>query len=99
MIKNHNKVLVTGVAGFLGSHLLDKLLACGHEVTGIDDLSMGKQENIAEHLRRKSFHFLRKDVTEAATFENLDTDFDCLVHLAAFKIPRYGNAIDTLRIN
>ena len=93
------KILVTGVAGFLGSHLLDKLLASGHEVTGIDNLSMGKQDNIGEHLQRKSFQFLQKDVTDAATFENLDTDFDCLVHLAAFKIPRYGNAIDTLRIN
>jgi UDP-glucose 4-epimerase len=99
MMTSSKKILITGVAGFLGSHLLDKLLASGHEVTGIDNLSMGKQENIGEHLQRKSFQFLQMDVTDAATFENLDTDLDCLVHLAAFKIPRYGNAIDTLRIN
>jgi UDP-glucose 4-epimerase len=93
------KVLVTGVAGFLGSHLLDKLIASGHEVIGIDNLSMGKLENIAEHLTNKAFQFLQKDITEKSTFENLENDIDCIVHLAAFKIPRYGKAIDTLKIN
>ncbi|MBD2606895.1 GDP-mannose 4,6-dehydratase [Scytonema hofmannii FACHB-248] len=93
------KILVTGVAGFLGSHLLDKLLASGHEVIGIDNLSMGKLENIAENLTNKAFQFLQKDVTEKSTFENLENDIDCIVHLAAFKIPRYGKAIDTLKIN
>jgi UDP-glucose 4-epimerase len=93
------KILVTGVAGFLGSHLLDKLLTCGHKVVGIDNLSMGKQENIAGHLYSNKFQFLRNDVTEPSTFQSLEEDFDCVVHLAAFKIPRYGKAIDTLRIN
>ena len=99
MNNSPKKILVTGVAGFLGSHLLDKLLASGHEVIGIDNLSMGKQENIAGHLHSKAFQFLRKDVTDPSTFQSLEKDFDCVVHLAAFKIPRYGNAIDTLRIN
>jgi UDP-glucose 4-epimerase len=99
MNNSPKKILVTGVAGFLGSHLLDKLLGSGHEVTGIDNLSMGKQENIAGHLCSKAFQFLRRDVTEPSTFQNVEKDFDCLVHLAAFKIPRYGKAIDTLRIN
>ena len=97
--KSAKKILVTGVAGFLGSHLLDKLLASGHKVTGIDNLSMGRQENIIGNLRSKAFQFIRKDVTEPSTFQSLKQDFDCLVHLAAFKIPRYGRAIDTLRIN
>ena len=99
MIRPSKKILVTGVAGFLGSHLLDKLLGSGHEVTGIDNLSMGRQENIVGNLRSKAFRFLRKDVTEPSTFHGLVEDFDCLVHLAAFKIPRYGNAIDTLKTN
>ncbi|MBR8835673.1 MAG: GDP-mannose 4,6-dehydratase [Stigonema ocellatum SAG 48.90 = DSM 106950] len=99
MVDFPRKILVTGVAGFLGSHLLDKLVASGHEVVGIDNLSMGKLENIAEHLTSKSFQFLQKDITEKTTFDNLDNDFDCIVHLAAFKIPRYGKAIDTLKIN
>ncbi|MBO3462944.1 GDP-mannose 4,6-dehydratase [Aetokthonos hydrillicola Thurmond2011] len=98
MVSFPKKVLVTGVAGFLGSHLLEKLLNGGHEVIGIDNLSMGKLENIAEHLTNKSFQFLQKDITEKSTFDNLD-NVDCIVHLAAFKIPRYGKAIDTLKIN
>ncbi len=99
MIELPKKILVTGVAGFLGSHLLDKLLRLGHEVVGIDNLSMGKLENIAGHLSKKGFQFLQKDVTEQSTFSKLDNKFDCIVHLAAFKIPRYGKAIDTLKIN
>jgi UDP-glucose 4-epimerase len=99
MSESRKKILVTGVAGFLGSHLLDKLLASDHKVVGIDNLSMGKQENIARHVYNKAFQFLQKDVTEPSTFQGLGEDFDCLVHLAAFKIPRYGKAIDTLRIN
>ena len=99
MIGVSKRILVTGVAGFLGSHLLDKLLASDHEVVGIDNLSMGKLENIAEHLTNKAFQFIQKDVTDKATFDNLDNDIDCIVHLAAFKIPRYGKAIDTLKIN
>jgi UDP-glucose 4-epimerase len=93
------KILVTGVAGFLGSHLLDKLISSGHEVIGIDNLSMGKLDNIQHHLTSKSFQFLQKDITEKSSFENLPSDIDCIVHLAAFKIPRYGKAIDTLKIN
>lgn len=93
------RVLVTGVAGFLGANLLDKLLASGHEVLGIDNLSMGKLENIGAHLDNKAFRFLQMDVTDRSTLENLEPNTDCLVHLAAFKIPRYGKAIDTLQIN
>lgn len=93
------KILATGVAGFLGSHLLDRLLASGHTVVGIDNLSMGKLENIAGHLDNKAFRFLQRDVTELSVFRDLAKDFDCVVHLAAFKIPRYGKAIDTLRTN
>jgi UDP-glucose 4-epimerase len=93
------KVLVTGVSGFLGSNLLGELLARGHEVVGIDNLSMGKLANIAPYLNNPAFRFLQRDVTLPETFADLDRDIDCVVHLAAFKIPRYGKAIDTLRIN
>ncbi len=93
------KILVTGVAGFLGSNLLDRLIASGHQVVGIDNLSMGKIENIKEHLDDRSFEFLKRDITESETFADIRENFDCIVHLAAFKIPRYGKAIDTLLIN
>lgn len=99
MLETKKKILVTGVAGFLGSHLLDKLLDSGHEVVGIDNLSMGRLENIAEQINNQAFKFLQRDVTEPSTFCDLEKSFDCIVHLAAFKIPRYGKAIDTLKIN
>ena len=93
------RVLVTGVAGFLGSHLFDRLIAGGHRVIGIDNLSMGSMDNMAAHLDNSSFRFLQRDVTDVSTFEEVGEEVDCVVHLAAFKIPRYGNALETLRIN
>ena len=99
MTQRPKKILVTGVAGFLGSNLLDKLLAVGHEVVGIDNLSMGKLDNIAKHLNNDKYQFLQEDVTSLETFDMLNGEIDYIVHLAAFKIPRYGKAIDTLKIN
>jgi UDP-glucose 4-epimerase len=99
MTSSPGKVLITGVAGFLGSHLLDRFLVDGHTVVGIDNLSMGSRANLAHQLTNPRFQFLEKDVVDASTFAQLGTDFDRIVHLAAFKIPRYGKAIDTLRIN
>lgn len=99
MITAPQKILVTGVAGFLGSHLLDRLLDAGHAVVGIDNLSMGRLSNIGHHLPNDRFRFLQRDVILKETFADIERDFDCIVHLAAFKIPRYGKAIDTLRIN
>lgn len=92
------RVLVTGVAGFIGSHLLDRLRTAGDHVIGIDNLSMGRTENIAAHLGTSGFQFLVRDVTDARAFADI-TDLDCVVHLAAYKIPRYGRTLDTLRIN
>jgi UDP-glucose 4-epimerase len=93
------KALVTGVAGFLGSNLLERLLQNDWTVVGIDNLSMGKMENIGEHARHPGFTFLKADVTERGVLDSVGSGFDCIVHLAAFKIPRYGKAIDTLKIN
>jgi UDP-glucose 4-epimerase len=93
------RVLVTGVAGFLGSNLLERLLEKGHDVIGLDNLSMGRIENIQQHLDNSRFQFLQRDVTDPEAFKDVGEDIDCVVHLAAFKIPRYGKAIDTLKIN
>lgn len=92
------KVLVTGVAGFLGSNLLDRLLNEGHQVVGIDNLSMGSIDNIRHRLGDAGFEFIEADVTHPSVFDTVDP-VDTIVHLAAFKIPRYGKAIDTLTIN
>jgi UDP-glucose 4-epimerase len=93
------RVLVTGAAGFLGSHFVDRLLDEGHEVVGLDNLSMGKLDNLAARLADPAFRLVQADIADASAFAGLDGRFDCVVHLAAFKIPRYGKAIDTLRIN
>jgi len=93
------RILVTGGAGFLGSNLTIKLLEHDHEVVVIDNLSMGRLENLSTCADKPGFEFVEADVTRAETFDQLDENFDCIVHLAAFKIPRYGKAIDTLQIN
>lgn len=93
------RVLVTGVAGFLGSNLLDRLIDEGHDVVGIDNLSMGSLENIEHHVGNARFRFVEADVTDSRAFETIGHDVTHVVHLAAFKIPRYGNALDTLKIN
>ena len=92
-------ILVTGIAGFIGSHLLDRLLTNGYRVIGIDDLSRGSLNNIAAHEGNPSFRFLERDVIDPATFGDIVEDVDCAVHLASYKIPRYGNALATLRVN
>jgi UDP-glucose 4-epimerase len=99
MANSAKKALVTGVAGFLGSNLLERLLGKGWSVVGIDNLSMGRLENINEFLENPRFSFHKADVTDPQTFKTAGSGFDVIVHLAAFKIPRYGKAIDTLQIN
>lgn len=56
------KILLTGGAGFLGSHLTRRLLAEGHSVTGLDDFSTGSSENIKEFLGQPNYTFLQQDV-------------------------------------
>ena len=93
------KVLVTGVAGFLGSHLADLLLARGYRVVGVDNLSHGSLENLKEALEHPSFEFHELDVCNLLALRKVTQDVSLIAHLAAFKIPRYGKAIDTLLIN
>ena len=49
--------LITGAAGFIGSHLVDHLLALGHRVIGIDNLVLGRRANLADALQHKHFSF------------------------------------------
>ena len=58
-----DKVLVTGGAGFLGSHLCDRLGEAGHDVLCVDNFYTGSKENIAQLLHRPNFELLRHDVT------------------------------------
>ena len=63
------RILVTGGAGFLGSHLCDRLIAEGHEVTVIDNLFTGRKQNIAHLLEHPRFEFVRHDVIDPFKFE------------------------------
>jgi UDP-glucose 4-epimerase len=93
------RFLLTGAAGFLGSNLAERLLGAGHSVIGVDDLSMGTTLNFEPYTRNPAFTFVKRDITKADAFADVTGPIDCIVHLAAFKIPRYGKALDTLRIN
>ena len=64
-----SKILVTGGAGFLGSHLCDKLLALGHEVICLDNFYTGQKKNIAHNLQNPNFEFIRHDITEPVRLE------------------------------
>jgi dTDP-glucose 4,6-dehydratase len=74
------RVLVTGGAGFLGSHLCDRLLLEGREVVAMDNLSTGNLRNIAHLEARPRFRFVRHDVTQ---FISLDGPLDAVLHFAS----------------
>lgn len=78
------RTLVTGAAGFIGSTLVDRLLADGHSVVGVDDLSSGRSENIAEAERSDDFEFAKSDIVDADLIGLLaDTKPEVVFHLAA----------------
>jgi UDP-glucuronate decarboxylase len=63
MYTEPKRILVTGGAGFLGSHLCDRLLSDGHEVLCVDNLFTGRKQNIYHLLDNPKFEFMRHDVT------------------------------------
>ncbi len=83
MSKNSGKVLVTGGAGFIGSHLVPKLLEKGYSVTVLDNLSNGKLENLDEVLDHPKFVFKRGDIRDTALPNEVFGGVDFVVHLAA----------------
>jgi dTDP-glucose 4,6-dehydratase len=84
------RTLVTGGAGFLGSHLCDRLLAEGHQVLCMDNLITGATANIAHLVGRPDFRFIKQDVTE---YLYLDGPLDYLCHFASPASP-----VDYLRL-
>jgi UDP-glucose 4-epimerase len=75
--------LITGGAGFIGSHLADALLAAGQRVLVIDDLSTGRYANIAHHAGNPQFHFARASILDGIVLDRLASQADVIVHLAA----------------
>lgn len=77
------QVLITGGAGFIGSHLAETLLAQGHQVTIIDDLSTGRFENIEHLVDHPLFSFAIDTITNEVVMDRLVSECDTIFHLAA----------------
>ncbi len=91
------RILITGGAGFIGSHLCDRLLAEGHEVIAMDNLSTGSIENIAHLAGHERFQFIKHDVTH---YIYIAGPLDAVLHLASLPSPvDYLNyPIQTLKV-
>ena len=77
------KYLITGGAGFIGSHLSEKLLSLNHEVVALDDLSTGSMANIRTFLDTPSFKFIEGSILDQDLLDNLVKNCDGIFHLAA----------------
>jgi nucleoside-diphosphate-sugar epimerase len=83
MPDTYEKVLVTGGAGFIGSHIVDKLLEKGFEVTVFDNLDTGKIENIESHQGKENFHFVKGDIRDLDLIKKTLKGVDVVFHEAA----------------
>lgn len=77
------KFLITGGAGFIGSHLAEKLLDRGDDVVALDDLSSGSLENLEHLLPREGFHFVAGSAADTRVVRELVDECDTIIHLAA----------------
>lgn len=75
--------LITGGAGFIGSHLSETLLTHGHRVTAIDDLSTGRLENVTHLTPHPNFHLVIETIINETVMDRLVSECDIIVHLAA----------------
>ncbi|MEU5162024.1 NAD-dependent epimerase/dehydratase family protein [Streptomyces sp. NPDC020875] len=95
------RCLITGGAGFIGSHLAEHLLGLGHEVVVLDDLSTGREENLAGLPGRERLRLVRGSVLDADAVEGCMAGVDAIYHLAAavgvFTI--MGRTLESLRTN
>jgi len=95
------KVIVTGGAGFIGSHLTDLLLSRGYHVIIIDDFSTGKMANIEPLLKNKKVDFIQGSITELPLLQNLFQGVDFVFHQAALSsVPRsIEDPLSTSKVN
>ena len=84
ILKKKNNWLITGVAGFIGSNILEVLLSNNQNVIGIDNFSSGRKKNIFKHLKNnKNFVFIKSDINKLKydIFKNKNINY--IIHLAA----------------
>ena len=93
------RYVVTGGAGFIGSHTVDELVKRGHGVVVLDDLSAGKEENLAEV--RNKITFMKGSITDLETVQKAMQQADYVIHLAArTSVPRsVKDPLETNRVN
>jgi dTDP-glucose 4,6-dehydratase len=91
------RVLITGAAGFLGSHLADRFLADGHSVVGLDNFITGNPQNIAHLMNEPRYEFIRHDIS---TYTYVSGDLDGVLHFAspASPIDYLEHPIPTLKV-
>lgn len=83
MTKYYTKILVTGGVGFISSHIIDRLLREGSEVTVIDNLNTGHLENVAGHQGKKGFNFIQGDIRNFNLVKETMNDVNVVFHEAA----------------
>lgn len=95
------KFLITGGAGFIGSHLTDRLVADGNHVTVLDNLSTGRKENLSAHLGGDKVEFIEGSILDLPLLDKLINESDYVFHLAAavgvFNI--VNHPLDSLKTN
>ena len=96
-----HKVLITGGAGFIGSHLAKKYLSKDNYVTVIDNLSTGMLRNLDSVIDNKSLNFIAGDVLDTKLIDKLIKETDIVLHLAAVVGVKHvmSNPVDTIRVN
>lgn len=77
------KILITGGAGFIGSHLTDRLVADGHQVTVLDNLTTGRKDNLTTHLQCNKIKFVEGSILDLLLIESLICETEYIFHLAA----------------
>lgn len=94
------KILITGVAGMLGSHLSELLLKKKHKIIGVDNLEVGKIKSLSECIKNKNFFFYKFDIKQKKKLEKISKNCDVIIHLAAVKkITELQSSFKTLDVN
>src|SRR5689334_23701419 len=77
------RCLVTGGAGFIGSHVADSLIGSGHQVTALDNVSTGSLDNVAHLFGNPAFSLIEGTIMDTGLVDRLAAEHDVVIHLAA----------------